>query len=152
MASLLLYLYLESKNGNRGKQMSALGFANSLGIHDNALLVRSERSSMLANNLANADTPGFKSRDIDFKAILSGEAERQSSLSVNRTSSRHIEGSSSEGYESLYRHPLQPSIDGNTVDENIENTEFTTNAMAYNASFEFLSSKFKGLSGALRGD
>jgi len=132
--------------------MSALGFANSLGIHDNALLVRSERSSILANNLANADTPGFKARDIDFKAILSGEVDRQSSLSVDRTSSRHIEGRSSGGYESLYRSPMQPSIDGNTVDENIENTEFTTNAMGYNASFEFLNSKFKGLSGALRGD
>jgi len=132
--------------------MSALGFANSLGIHDNALLVRSERSSILANNLANADTPGFKARDIDFKAILSGEVDRQSNLSVDRTSSRHIEGRSSGGYESLYRSPMQPSIDGNTVDENIENTEFTTNAMGYNASFEFLNSKFKGLSGALRGD
>jgi len=132
--------------------MSALGFTNSLGIHDNALLVRSERSSIIANNLANADTPGFKSRDIDFKAILSGEVTRQSSLSVNQTNNRHIEGRAHDDWEKLYRHPLQPSIDGNTVDENVENTEFTTNAMSYNASFEFLNSKFKGLNGALRGE
>ncbi|MFT5007705.1 MAG: flagellar basal-body rod protein FlgB [Reinekea sp.] len=132
--------------------MSALGFANSLGIHDNALLVRSERSSILANNLANADTPGFKARDIDFQAILGGETERQSKLAVGQTNSRHIGASSSDAWESLYRSPLQPSPDGNTVDENIENTEFTTNAMAYNASFEFLNGKFKGLTGALRGD
>lgn len=132
--------------------MSALGFTNSLGIHDNALLVRSERSSVIANNLANADTPGFKARDIDFKAILAGEASRQSSLRVSQTNERHINGRSSEGWEKLYRNPLQPSIDGNTVEENVENTEFTTNAMAYNASFEFLNNKFKGLTGALRGE
>ena len=132
--------------------MSALGFENSLGIHDNALLVRSERSSIIANNLANADTPGFKARDIDFNAILRGEVDRQSSLSVDKTNDRHIPGRESDGWEKLYRHPLQPSIDGNTVEENVENKNFTENAMAYNASFEFLNGKFKGLTGALRGE
>ncbi len=132
--------------------MSALGFENSLGIHDNALLVRSERSSVLANNLANADTPGFKARDMDFKAILRGEVERQSSMEMNETNGRHIPGRVEDGWEKLYRQPLQPSIDGNTVEENVENKEFTTNAMSYNASFEFLNGKFKGLTGALRGE
>jgi len=132
--------------------MSALGFENSLGIHDNALLVRSERTSILANNLANADTPGFKSRDIDFKAILRGEVSKRSSLNVAETNSRHIPGRSHSEWEQLYRHPLQPSIDGNTVEENVENKEFTENAMAYNASFEFLNRKFTGLTGALRGE
>ena len=132
--------------------MSALGFDNSLGIHDNALLVRSDRSSILANNLANADTPGFKARDIDFNAILRGEVEKQSSLSMNKTNDRHIPGRVDEGWDVLYRHPLQPSIDGNTVEENVENKEFTENALDYNASFEFLSGKFKGLTGAIRGE
>ncbi len=132
--------------------MSALGFSNALGIHDDALLVRSQRSSILANNLANADTPGFKARDIDFKAVLSGEVSKHSSLAMAKTSQGHIQGRDSSEIESLYRNPLQPSIDGNTVDENIENTEFTTNAMAYNASFEFLNTKFKGLTGAIRGE
>lgn len=132
--------------------MAALGFENSLGIHDNALLVRSERSSVLANNLANADTPGFKARDIDFKAILRGEVEKQNSLEMAETNNRHIPGRQQEGWEKLYRHPLQPSIDGNTVEENVENKEFTENAMSYNASFEFLNGKFKGLTGALRGE
>lgn len=132
--------------------MSALGFNNSLGIHDNALLIRSERSSVLANNLANADTPGFKARDIDFKAILSGEVERHSSLGVEKTNSRHIPGREHDEWQKLYRHPLQPSIDGNTVEENVENKNFTENAMSYNASFEFLNGKFKGLTGAIRGE
>ena len=132
--------------------MSALGFQNSLGIHDEALLVRSERTSILANNLANADTPGFKSRDIDFQSILRGEVERRESLKVSETNNRHIPGRFHEGYEKLYRNPLQPSIDGNTVEENVENKEFTENAMSYNASFEFLNGKFKGLTRALRGE
>ncbi|MEJ2044242.1 MAG: flagellar basal body rod protein FlgB [Reinekea sp.] len=132
--------------------MSALGFENSLGIHDSALLVRSDRSSILANNLANADTPGFKARDIDFKAILRGEVERQNSMAVDQTNVRHIPGRVEDGWEKLYRNPMQPSIDGNTVEEHVENKEFTTNAMAYNASFEFLSGKFKGLTGAIRGE
>jgi flagellar basal-body rod protein FlgB len=51
----------------------------------------------------------------------------------------------------MYRHPLQPSIDGNTVDPNVENAEFTKNAMSYNASFDFLNRKFRGLTNALRG-
>ncbi|MBU2862924.1 flagellar basal body rod protein FlgB [Reinekea marina] len=132
--------------------MSALGFNNSLGIHDNALLIRSERSSILANNLANADTPGYKARDIDFKAILAGEVKQTSSLKVAKTDSAHIQGRESDGWEKLYRNPLQPSIDGNTVEEHVENTEFTGNAMQYNSSFEFLNRKFTGLTGAIRGE
>ncbi|TCS39921.1 flagellar basal body rod protein FlgB [Reinekea marinisedimentorum] len=132
--------------------MSALGFQNSLGIHDDALMLRSERSSILANNLANADTPGYKARDIDFNAILSGEVSKQASLSTARTDDRHIATGSGDGWEVLYRNSLQPSIDGNTVDENVENTKFTENAMDYNASFEFLNGKFKGLINALRGE
>ena len=131
--------------------MSALGFNNSLGIHDNALLVRAERSQVLANNLANADTPHFKARDIDFKAILRGEVERSKSLEVNRTDTAHIPGRVREENELLYRFPYQPSIDDNTVDPNVEKAEFTKNSIDYNSSFDFLNRKFKGLDGALRG-
>lgn len=131
--------------------MSRIGFEAGLGIHDNALLVRAERSEVLANNLANADTPGFKARDFDFKAALNGEMERVKSLPVERTNSSHIQGRGSIGWDMLYRFPTQPSIDGNTVDVNIENAEFTRNSLDYNASFEFLNSKFKGLNRAIKG-
>jgi flagellar basal-body rod protein FlgB len=131
--------------------MAALGFSNSLGIHDNALLVRAQRSEVLANNLANADTPGFKARDIDFQAILRGEVQRSQSVDMNRTNEGHIAGKSSGGADLFFRNPYQPSIDGNTVDSNVENAEFTKNAMSYNASFDFLNRKFKGLTSAIRG-
>lgn len=132
--------------------MSALGFNNSLGIHDNALLVRAQRFEVLANNLANADTPNYKARDIDFKAILNGEVKQSRGLDIARTRSQHIPGRVEQQVEHLYRNPSQPSIDGNTVDANVENSEFTKNAMDYNASFDFLNRKFKGLISALRGD
>ena len=132
--------------------MSAISFEYALNIHPQALLVRADRSEVLANNLANADTPGFKARDFDFQALLNGEVERRSSLNMNRTDDRHISGRVSDGYELEYRWPTQPSIDGNTVDDNIENAEFTKNAMAYNASFEFLNRKFGSLMGAIRGE
>lgn len=131
--------------------MAALGFSNSLGIHDNALLVRAQRSEVLANNLANADTPGFKARDIDFQAILRGEVQRSQAMDMNRTNEGHIAGKSSGGADVLFRNPYQPSIDGNTVDSNVENAEFTKNAMSYNASFDFLNRKFKGLTSAIKG-
>lgn len=132
--------------------MSAISFSNALKIHPTALLTRANRSEVIANNLANSDTPGFKARDIDFQAVLAGVSHRAKSIGVDKTNDRHISGRLSGDSELLFRTPYQPSIDGNTVDDNIENSEFTKNAMAYNASFEFLNSKFKGLNGAIRGE
>jgi len=133
--------------------MGSINFNNALGIHPNAMLLRAERAEILANNLANSDTPGFKARDMNFQQVLAGEAERQSSLQMAGTHQGHMHGrSSSSDYELMYRNPSQPSIDGNTVDTQIEQTLFTKNTMDYNASYEFLSGKFKGLKGALRGE
>lgn len=132
--------------------MGSINFQNALGIHDDALRIRAQRSEILANNLANSDTPGFKARDLDFQAALKGEMKRISSLPVDRTDDYHIKGKGRAESDLLYRHPTQPSIDGNTVDDHIEHAEFTKNALDYNASFEFLSGKFKGLMKAIRGE
>jgi flagellar basal-body rod protein FlgB len=72
-------------------------------------------------------------------------------MDVNRTNEGHIAGKSSGGADLFFRNPYQPSIDGNTVDSNVENAEFTKNAMSYNASFDFLNRKFKGLTSAIKG-
>lgn len=132
--------------------MSALGFDNSLGVHPNALTTRAERSEVLANNLSNADTPGFKARDFDFKAVLRGEVEQRKSVAVDRTNERHLAGRATNESTLDYRVPHQPSIDGNTVDPHYEHAQFTENALAYDASFEFLNGKFSGLRNALRGE
>lgn len=132
--------------------MGAISFKNGLGIHDDALQLRAARAEILANNLANADTPGFKARDLNFRAILAHESEKESSLALQQTQSGHMAGSRSVDEDLLYRLPNQPSVDGNTVETQVEQAIYARNAMNYNASFEFLNSKFKGMRNAWRGE
>jgi len=124
-----------------------------LGIHDNALKLRSQRSSVIASNIANADTPNFKARDMDFQQMLSVAAGRQQagSVQMKTTSSGHMGGSGSVDSELMYRTPTQPALDGNTVDTQAEHTRFAENTFMYQASLSFLSSKFKGISYAIKG-
>lgn len=130
----------------------AINFNNALGIHEQAMQLRIQRSEVLANNLANADTPNFKAKDIDFKSALSNEMASQSG-SMKKTSHLHLDiaGTVSGGASLKYRTPLQPSIDGNTVDSQAEMSRFAKNSMDFQASFQFLNNKFKGLSKAISG-
>lgn len=123
-----------------------------LGIHEQALKLRSYRSEVLASNLANADTPGFKARDMDFAQVLRGEQSKQPALVA--THARHISTSAgiAQDVPLAYRTPLQPSVDGNTVDAEQEQMAFSRNAMEYQASLSFLSGRIKGLLSAIRGD
>lgn len=133
----------------------AIGFDQALGIHDDALRFRSQRSSILANNLANLDTPNYKARDIDFKSALAQAASGSSaSLKMAATNSGHQHGvSMSLGNDGAqYRIPTQPSIDGNTVEEHVEHAKYMENSLDFQATFTFLNSKFKGLTTAIRGD
>ncbi|QSP94112.1 flagellar basal body rod protein FlgB [Marinobacter salinisoli] len=131
----------------------AISFDKALGIHEQALQTRVKRAEVLANNLANADTPGFKARDVDFKAMMQRAQESTSGFAMNRTDDRHMDTSLSASDSSLmYRNPQQPSIDGNTVDAQAEQSRFMRNAMDFQASFQFLNSKFSGLTKALKGE
>ena len=132
--------------------MGSINFNNALGIHDNAMQLRARRAEVLANNMANSDTPGFKARDFDFKAILAGETQKEQAMGMARTHAGHLSGTVDVDGGLMYRNPLQPSIDGNTVDSQTEQAEFARNSLDYNASFEFLNGKFKGLKGAIRGE
>lgn len=135
-----------------------ISFEKALGIHESALHFRSARASVLANNLANIDTPNFKAQDLDFKQALSqsmrGSSGFQMATHMTTTQSQHIDMSSFGGDEGelLYRIPQQPSIDGNTVEDQIEHAEYMKNTLAFQASFQFLNSKFIGLRTAIRGD
>ncbi len=118
-------------------------------------MLRARRTEVLANNIANADTPNFKARDIDFKAALA--AELQGSESPGRlraTHARHISEASAgaAGDELMYRNPLLPSLDGNTVDGHVEQAEFANNTLHFMASMRFLDGKFKGLMTAIKGE
>lgn len=132
----------------------AISFSKALGIHETSLALRTQRAEVLASNLANVDTPNYKARDIDFKSALSNQISQQSQSSAMRTSnSRHISTMShAGGAEMLYRTPSQPSLDGNTVDEQAELSRFAKNTLDFQASFQFLNGKFKGLSKAIKGE
>ena len=134
----------------------SISFDKALGIHEKALSFRAQRAEVLANNIANADTPNFKARDMDFSSVLAAETEKtqKGHFALDRTNSRHIEA---EGFtlsdEALqYRTPMQPSIDQNTVDAQLEQSSYAENAVGFQASFTLLNSKFKGLVSALRGE
>lgn len=131
----------------------AITFDKALGIHQHALETRVKRAEVLANNMANADTPGFKARDMDFQAIMQKAQNNMSSFGMEKTHAGHMDGGSGAGdSDLLYRTPNQPSVDGNTVDAQAEQTRFMRNAMDYQASFQFLNSKFTGLTKALKGE
>jgi flagellar basal-body rod protein FlgB len=109
------------------------------GIHGDALALRSQRLSLLASNIANAGTPGYKARDIDFDKAL---AIAQSG------------GSTADALKQAggYRVPLFPSIDGNTVELSTEQTLFAENALAYRTSLSFLEGRISTLSRAWKGE
>lgn len=134
----------------------AISLDKALGIHQPALEARVKRAEVLANNLANADTPGFKARDIDFSAMMQKAQQELSGLGMEKTHERHMDldagsGSMAPDSELLYRVPHQPSVDGNTVDSQQEQSRFMRNAMEYQASFQFLNGKVTGLKKAISG-
>ncbi len=128
----------------------AISFDKALGIHEQAVKVRAQRAQTLANNIANADTPGFKAKDVDFKAVL-GKTEAMN-LNMTATAKGHFNAGSDAIVSTKYRVPTQPSIDGNTVDDQVEIAKYTENSMQYLASLQFLSSRFKGLMTAIKGE
>ncbi|WP_207888434.1 flagellar basal body rod protein FlgB [Pseudomonas sp. 30_B] len=134
----------------------SISFDKALGIHQQALSFRSQRAEVLANNLANADTPNYKARDLDFASVLAAQSDKMKNGTFNatRTNAHHIAADGfSMGEDALkYRTPFQPSMDQNTVDEQIEQSNYAENSVQFQASFTFLNNKFKGLMNALRGE
>jgi len=123
---------------------------NTFSYHENALMLRAQRAETLAANLANADTPGFKARDIEFKSILGQQLSNTTSLATSNN--KHISMADIGSPEKLYRLPTRPFTNGNTVETEVEKAAFTENAIHYQASLQFLDGKIKGLLMAIRGE
>ena len=124
------------------------------GIHAQALNLRAERAGLLAANLANADTPNFKARDVDFRSVLGAQAGANK-VSMRVTNPNHQRPAGLGGFNDVtlkYRIPQQPSLDGNTVDEQVEKSEFSSNAVRYMASLKFMERKVSGIIRTLRGE
>jgi flagellar basal-body rod protein FlgB len=110
------------------------------GVHGKALALRSQRLGLLASNIANASTPGFKARDIDFSEALAAAEKPGANVS------------SAVEAATKFRVPLQPSLDGNTVELNTEQTKFAENAVAYQTTLSFLNGRIQTLTRALKGE
>ena len=124
---------------------------DAFGIHEEAVRIRARRSEVLASNLANADTPGYKARDFDFQAML--RQEIQNPVRLAATNKGHIQNDTGfvASTQMAYRIPQQASLDGNTVETDREQTEFSANVMRYQASLRFLDGRIKGLLTAIKG-
>ena len=130
-----------------------------LNFHAKALNVRASRQELLASNIANADTPGYKARDLDFGKTLtaalgsSAGSGGGTGVTLVRTAAGHLPGAAvkSGPGAALYRTVVQPSIDGNTVDMDVERAQFADNAIHYEANLQFLNSQLKSLLAAIQG-
>jgi flagellar basal-body rod protein FlgB len=125
-----------------------------LGVHAPALKLRSQRTEVLAANLANADTPNYRARDIDFRSALAQAGAPGAGVHLATTKTGHIGTGGINGSvapELKYRVPLAPALDGNTVDTQLEQAAFAENSVRYQATLQFLSSKFRGLMTAITG-
>lgn len=116
-------------------------FDKALGVHPEALKLRAERTKVLASNIANENTPGYQTRDIDFRSALAEtQAAEDGGLLL-----------STSGGDLQYRVPHHPSQDGNTVELGVEQAEFSQNVADFQVSLTFLNMKYKGLAKVIAG-
>lgn len=129
----------------------SISFDRALGISAQALTLREKRSEVLAANLANADTPNFKARDMDFQSIL--KKTLPASPSMERTQAQHFAPEYMIlGGKLMFRNPNQVSLDGNTVETQVEQAKYAENAVQYQFSLQSVSGDFAELKTAIRGD
>ena len=122
-------------------------------FYEAALKVRAYRQEVLASNLANADTPNYRARDIDFRSALQEAMQpHPSGYAMTTTHTRHLQGKAlgPRGPDLLYRNEHQPSIDGNTVETDVEMAQFADNAVRYQAQLTFLNHKISSLRSVLQ--
>jgi len=130
-----------------------------LGFHETALSLRAQRQELLASNIANADTPNYKARDIDFNSALQGAlASKGAAFSpLATTNSGHLGRGAptgdmlANGTPVLYRGVVQGSVDGNTVDMDVERNQFADNGLRYEAGITMINHQIKGLLAAIQG-
>ena len=135
-------------------------------FNETALSLRSTRQEVLASNIANADTPNYKARDVDFASALKGALAKADGAApaLKGTSPQHMAGkgvagaagskaagSLADGTPLLYRAPAQGAVDGNTVDMDLERNAFADNAIRYETAITLLNGQIKGMLTAIQG-
>lgn len=125
-----------------------------INVQRQALGVRAQRQQILAANIANADTPHYKARDIDFQSVLADSLagkSQSSGVDLSRTNARHLAGTGTPSpFPVLYRRDTQSSVDGNTVDMDTERAAFADNSLHYEAAVTFLTGQFRTMQTAVQ--
>ncbi|MFT0546644.1 flagellar basal body rod protein FlgB [Allopusillimonas ginsengisoli] len=125
-------------------------------FYQEAINLRQHRQEVLAANIANADTPNYKARDFDFsqalRAVAQGSQASRTATELKLTSMRHLPGKAQmpDAATLLYRQPLQPSLDGNTVEMDTERVQFADNTQRYQADLTIISARIKTIMAALQ--
>jgi len=135
-----------------------------LSFHQNALRVRGQRQELIASNIANADTPNYKARDLDFSAAMKSavagisQDAAKAAQNLSKTSAQHLSGTPSASPTSsgapgdpMFRPIIQGSVDGNTVDMDVERNQFADNAIRYEASLIMINGQIKSMISAIQG-
>lgn len=122
-----------------------------LGFHAQSLQLHARRAEVLASNIANADTPGYKARDFDFREVLKQQAAGQAPLRTTHRKHIALDNGLVSAAEMAYRIPSQPSLDGNTVDSQLEHTAYAENAIQYQTSLRFVGGTIQTLRKAITG-
>lgn len=125
-----------------------------LSVTQTALTLRAQRQELLASNIANADTPHYKAKDVDFKsALASAMSGRDQGVSLAMTAAGHLSGAGGGRLESQtkYRAEYQGAVDGNTVNIDVERSAFTENSVQMEALLTFLRGQFKDIQTAITG-
>jgi flagellar basal-body rod protein FlgB len=129
----------------------AINFEKAFGIHPQTLAVRAQRAEVISSNIANADTPGYKAKGMDFKTALAQASHKQQS-GMARTHNKHFDVRTELNNGVQYRMPDQADTgDGNTVDAQVERNLYLENSMQYQASLQFLTGRILGLKKAISG-
>ncbi|MGS1012083.1 flagellar basal body rod protein FlgB [Rhodanobacter sp. UC4450_H17] len=124
---------------------------NLFGIHTRALDLWQRRTEVLANNLANADTPGYLARDVDFRKVLATASDAANGVTLETDAPGQIAGAGRSAEALAYRVPTQPGMDGNTVDAQVEQAAFAANGVHYQASLSFITAQIRMLRMAING-
>ena len=129
-------------------------FDNVFGVHESAMKLRQDRLGLLSENLVNAETPNYKAKDIDFRKAMNASLS-YTGVSLEQTHGSHMKHrrlSSIGGAEIIYRSPMNPAADGNTVEAHYEQSEFGKETARYMATVQFIENRIGGIRRAFRGE
>lgn len=130
-----------------------LSLDSMLGIYQRALAIREEKIDLISSNLVNQDTPEYKARDVDFKAVMAQQADFSNTLSLKPNNTVTISANQNNSdFPIQYRQAVSPSVDGNTVDSNFEKTAFMNNVVQYKSTLAFVRNHEAALLTAIRGE